>query len=154
RPQPHPSHLIKRVSVMGKKKKPVIPDEHHLALPLHPQFLDKAHATPIVDTHTHLLPTFSKYRGLYPGAKYNDVFSFVKGFYGTAAGEEKKAVQQKIDAIIDVWCDAPVPKDWKVLADSALSEDDRRDKWGGVNYWFVMGECFYLFVVYLWIRLF
>lgn len=42
---------------------------------------------------------------------------------------------------MDVWCDAPVKSLWKEYADSALSEEDRREKWGGVGYWFALGMC-------------
>ncbi|KAL0058677.1 hypothetical protein AAF712_014638 [Marasmius tenuissimus] len=46
---------------------------------------------------------------------------------------------KQVDAIVDVWCEAPVQRLWKEFADSALTEEDRRVKWGGLEYWFVMG---------------
>ncbi|KAL0056648.1 hypothetical protein AAF712_016745 [Marasmius tenuissimus] len=46
---------------------------------------------------------------------------------------------KQVDAIVDVWCEAPVQRLWKEFADSALTEEDRRAKWGGLEYWFAMG---------------
>lgn len=46
---------------------------------------------------------------------------------------------KNVDAIVDVWCEAPVTKLWKEFADSAVSEEDRKEKWGGIEYWFVIG---------------
>ena len=128
-------------SAMGKKKRPAIPDEQHLCLPPHPQAT--SYATPIVDTHTHLLSTYAKYRSVYPSAKYDDIFKFVRGVYGAAEGEgtHGDAPKHRTAAIVDVWCEAPVTKEWKELADSALDATARRETWGGVEYWFVMGAC-------------
>ncbi|KAL0057039.1 hypothetical protein AAF712_016340 [Marasmius tenuissimus] len=42
---------------------------------------------------------------------------------------------KQVDAIVDVWCEAPVQRLWKEFADSALTEEDRRTKWGGLEYW-------------------
>lgn len=47
--------------------------------------------------------------------------------------------RHKIDAIIDVWCEAPVRKEWKELADSALHAEDRKQNWNGIEYYFVLG---------------
>ncbi|EGO23256.1 hypothetical protein SERLADRAFT_349889 [Serpula lacrymans var. lacrymans S7.9] len=118
---------------MGKNKKNSVPGEEHLVLPLHPYTeaaATPASITPIVDTHTHLLSTFSAYRQKYKFAKHEDVFAFVKGLYSG----------RNIEAIIDVWCEAPVQAAWKELADSALTAHDREVKWAGVEYWFVMGK--------------
>ncbi|KAH7925773.1 Metallo-dependent hydrolase [Leucogyrophana mollusca] len=111
---------------MGGKSKNrnAVPGEEHLLLPGHPNV-----ATPIIDTHTHLLSTFSSYASKYKGGKHKDVFEFVRAMY---AGRNVKA-------IVDVWCEAPVQAAWKELADSALSAQDREHKWGGIDYWFVMG---------------
>ncbi len=66
---------------MGKnnKKRPPVPDEAHLLLPTHPALADPAQAnTPIVDTHTHLISTFSEYRRKYPaGNSKPSMTSFV-----------------------------------------------------------------------------
>lgn len=112
---------------MGKRnKKNTIPDESHLSkLPTHPN----AATTPIIDTHTHLLTTFSSYKRKYPTGKYDTVWDFVRGVYDG----------RNVKAIVDVWCEAPVQRAWKELADSALSEQDRATTWDGIEYWFVMG---------------
>ncbi|KAG8215662.1 hypothetical protein J3R82DRAFT_7536 [Butyriboletus roseoflavus] len=110
---------------MGKNKKYTVPDESHLSLPAHPNA-----ATPIIDTHTHLLSTFSAYKSKYPTGKYDTVWDFARGVYDG----------RNVKAIVDVWCEAPVQHAWKELADSALSAQDRVTNWGGVEYWFVMGK--------------
>ncbi|KAL7281322.1 hypothetical protein PYCCODRAFT_1466496 [Trametes coccinea BRFM310] len=112
---------------MGKKKSST-PSEQHLLLPQHPSRSD-AQATPIVDTHTHLISTFSTYRSKYKEGKFATVYDFVREVYK----------DHGVEAIVDVYCEAPVQKQWRELADSALSEDDRKLKWGGLDYWFVMG---------------
>lgn len=115
---------------MGKNKKSSVPAEHFLLLPQHPgRPIASRERTPIVDTHTHLLSTFSFYRSKYKTGKYETVYDFVRDVYKGHG----------VDAIVDVYCEAPVQKDWKELADSALTEQDRIQKWGGLEYWFVMG---------------
>lgn len=117
---------------MGKnnKKRPSVPDEAHLLLPTPPGATEHASQTPIVDTHTHLLSTFSSYRSKYPTGRFESVYDFVRGVYD----------KRNVAALVDVYCEAPVQRAWKELADSALTAEDRRDKWGGIDYWFVMGE--------------
>ncbi|TFY57202.1 hypothetical protein EVJ58_g7168 [Rhodofomes roseus] len=113
---------------MGKNKKSSVPGEQHLHLQPLSSLSEKATA-PIVDTHTHLHSTFSTYRSKYPAGRYETVFDFVRGMY------EGRGVE----AIVDVWCEAPVLKQaWRELADSALTEEERRSKWAGLEYWFVM----------------
>ncbi|KAH9892897.1 hypothetical protein C8Q73DRAFT_791883 [Cubamyces lactineus] len=112
---------------MGKKKSNTPPEEH-LLLPPHPARPD-ARATPIVDTHTHLLSTFSFYRSKYKQGKCETVYDFVREMYK----------DRSVEAIVDVYCEAPVQAQWRELADSALSEEDRKTRWGGLEYWFVMG---------------
>ncbi|KZT65509.1 Metallo-dependent hydrolase [Daedalea quercina L-15889] len=115
---------------MGKNKKSSVPDEQHLHLP-RLSSLPPDVSVPIVDTHTHLHSTFSTYRSKYPSGQYATIFDFVRGVY----------TGRDVDAIIDVWCEAPVLKaQWRELADSALSEEDRRRDWAGTEYWFVMGN--------------
>jgi hypothetical protein len=46
-----------------------------------------------------------------------------------------------VAAVVDVWCEAPVQRTWKEIADSAITAEDRKDKWGELEYWFVMGAC-------------
>ncbi|KAJ7621334.1 hydrolase [Roridomyces roridus] len=86
-------------------------------------------ASPIVDTHTHLALTFESYRRKYPNGEYKTVYDFVQALYVPAGVQE----------IVDVWCEAPVRPLWREFADSALTEEKRRDLWGGMGYWFVMG---------------
>ena len=122
---PVPHRSTQKSVQMGKNKKNAVPDEVHLSLPAHPS----AATTPIIDTHTHLLTTFSAYKSRYPSGKYESVWEFVRGMY---AG-------RNVRAIVDVWCEAPVQRAWKEVADSALNPQDRAVKWGGIEYWFVMG---------------
>lgn len=119
---------------MGKNKKSSVPGEEYLLLPPHPERLagpgsDRVTGTPIIDTHTHLISTFASYRSKYKSGKYDTVFELVRGLYNG----------RNVEAIVDVWCEAPVQKIWKEIADSALSEEGRGELWGGINYWFVMG---------------
>ncbi|KAF8575864.1 Metallo-dependent hydrolase [Ramaria rubella] len=123
-----------RPCTMAKGKKTSIPHEQHLRLPSHPRFLD--HAIPIVDTHTHLLSTYDMYIKHYPAQSDGGIFAFVREMYGDARGASWKHLTE---AIVDVWCEGPVTKLWKDIADSALSEIDRKEKWNGIEYWFVMG---------------
>jgi len=109
---------------MGKNNKKG-PSEDSLILPDHPR-----HSTaPIVDTHTHLVSTFATYKQKYKEGKYENLYDFVNGLYQG----------KKVTALVDVWCEAPVQKVWKEIADSAITVQDRKDKWCGLEYWFVMG---------------
>jgi TatD DNase family protein len=114
------------------KKKNNTPSEDTLLLPPHParaDLPDHEH-TATVDTHTHLLSTFSSYKSIYKSGKYQTIWEFVREMYHG----------RKVEAIVDVWCEAPVMKaQWKEIADSALSEEQREKDWGGLQYWFVMG---------------
>ncbi|KAL1731594.1 hypothetical protein EV714DRAFT_248911 [Schizophyllum commune] len=108
---------------MGKKSRNNVPAEDHLLLPAH------SSAAPIVDTHTHLASTFAAYKHKYPAGKCNTVYEFLQHFYK----------DKHVEAIVDVWCEAPVQKLWREFADSALTAEDRAGKWGGTEYYFVMG---------------
>jgi TatD DNase family protein len=107
---------------MGKKK-PSTPGEEYLLLPTPPSTLS------IVDTHTHVASTFSNYRSRYKQGKHQTVYDFVRTMYEG----------RNVESIVDVWCEAPVEKQWKEFADSALKPEDRQRLWGGLEYWFVMG---------------
>lgn len=108
---------------MGKKKTSY-PAEEYLSL-------SRSATTKIVDTHTHIASTYETYRSKYPNGKYQTVYDFVKGIYK----------DKNVDAIIDVWCEAPVRTAlWREFADSALKKEDRESKWGGIDYWFVIGQ--------------
>ena len=113
-------------SSMGKNNKKG-PSEDCLLLPAHPRHTTAS----IVDTHTHLVSTFAAYKQKYKDAKYETVYDFVRGLYQG----------KKVTAMVDVWCEAPVQKVWKEIADSALAEEDRKGRWGELEYWFVMGAC-------------
>ena len=101
------------------------PPESILFLPAH----STATNAPIVDTHTHLASTFAAYRSRYKTGLYENVFDFMRGLYA----------RRNIETIVDVWCDASVKTMWKEFADSALTEEDRKMRWVGIEYWFVMG---------------
>ncbi|KAG5352401.1 hypothetical protein C0989_002432 [Termitomyces sp. Mn162] len=106
---------------MGKKKSST-PSESFLLLPTPPS------TSPIVDTHTHLASTFEMYRTRYKEGGIKDVHEFVKHMY----------VGRNVEAIVDVWCEAPVRPLWKTFADSALTKEDREKLWNGMDYWFVI----------------
>jgi hypothetical protein len=107
---------------MGKKSKTIPESLFRITHPASP-------VAPIVDTHTHLASTFEAYRHKYPAGDYTTVYDFVRGLYVPAGVTE----------IVDVWCEAPVRPLWREFADSAVTEEQRRDLWGGLGYWFVMG---------------
>ncbi|KAI0706180.1 hypothetical protein BC835DRAFT_1409801 [Cytidiella melzeri] len=114
------------------KKKNNTPPEETLLLPVHPARADlpEIEHTSTVDTHTHLLLTFSSYQTTYKPGKHQTIWEFVRGMYHG----------RRVEAIVDVWCEAPVMKaQWKEIADSALTEEQREKDWGGLQYWFVMG---------------
>ena len=104
------------------KKKPSTPGEEYLLLPTPPSNLT------IVDTHTHVAPTFEFYRRRYKQGKHQTVYDFVRAMYEG----------RNVESIVDVWCDAPVDKLWKEFADSSLNPEDGKRLWG-LEYWFVMG---------------
>ncbi|KAJ3558937.1 hypothetical protein NP233_g11389 [Leucocoprinus birnbaumii] len=124
----HPLKLINArrfhasVRIMGKKKSNT-PSENWLLVPTPPS------SSPIVDTHTHLASTFESYRQRYKQGKHETVFDFLRSFYSG----------RNVESIVDVWCEAPVRKLWREFADSAVDAEDRKNKWDGINYWFVMG---------------
>ncbi|KAG6845025.1 hypothetical protein H0H87_001546 [Tephrocybe sp. NHM501043] len=102
---------------MGKKKSNT-PAESFLLLPTPPSTLA------IVDTHTHLASTFEAYRGKYKEGKVENVYEFVRHMYEG----------RNVEAIVDVWCEAPVRGLWKTFADSALTKEDREKLWAGMDY--------------------
>jgi len=105
------------------KKKSSTPGEENLLLPTPPS------TAKIVDTHTHLASTFQFYQTRYKEGQHKDVFSFLRAMYEG----------RNVEAIVDVWCEAPVRPMWKEFADSALSKEDRESKWAGIEYWFALG---------------
>jgi hypothetical protein len=97
------------------------PSEDLLLLPKPPS------AFPVVDTHTHVALTFEMYRGKYKDGKHANVYDFVQAM----------CQNRNVEALVDVWCEAPVQKAWKEFADAAL--DEKEKKWGNVQYWFALG---------------
>jgi TatD DNase family protein len=112
---------------MGKNKRGNLPNEELLHLPPHPSLTGAT--SPIIDTHTHVASTFAAYRSKYKEGRYQTAFEFVRAM----------CKDRNVEAIVDVWCEAPVQRCWKEFADSALTTDDRNRNWGGIEYWFVMG---------------
>jgi len=103
---------------MGKKNSSA-PVEDHLLVSEPPS------TATIIDTHAHFVLTFETYCQKYKDGKYLDAFDFFKVMY-----EEKN-----VAAVVDVWCVPPVREAWKEYADAGLD----KEKWGGLEYWFVMG---------------
>jgi len=105
----------------------------------------------IIDSHTHLISTFNMYRQKYPDGKYTTVYDFARAFLGgkqsvvsapSGGGSGLEAETRErhvVEAIIDVWCDAPVLPTWREIADSAIDPEKRKELWGDLEYWFVMG---------------
>lgn len=91
---------------------------------------------PIIDTHTHLVATFGAYRSKYPDGKFLNIHDFVRGYYRPEARVSNSGF---VTDLVDVYCEAPVMKQWKEVADSALTEEQRAGDWGGVQYHFVIG---------------
>ena len=114
---------LNRPPTTMKPKKSNTPPEAYLLLPTPPSTLS------IVDTHTHIAPTFEFYRTRYKERKHATVYDFVRAMLEG----------RNVESIVDVWCDAPVKKQWKEFADSALTREDRQRLWGGLEYWFVLG---------------
>jgi hypothetical protein len=109
------------------KKKSNVPSEDNLLLPTPPS------TSAIIDTHTHLASTFAFYRRYYKEGKFDDALEFVRKIYEG----------RNVESIVDVWCEAPVLKTWKMFADSALTPEDRETIWGGISYWFVIGKLYF-----------
>jgi hypothetical protein len=152
--------LLPRLGIrrsMGKKSAPK-PEEICLEVPHVPSLVDVEgesllalefsirinlpSVTPIYDTHTHLHSTFKEYQTNYPNGRYKTVKDFVKGFYGGPRTDDDilPAIPVPVKSIVDVWCEAPVlSKEWRELADSALTPESRAENWGDIDYHFVMG---------------
>jgi len=134
-----------RARQMGKKGRGPVAEEF-LHLPPHPSA--SASSASVCDTHTHLLSTFAQYTMKYsPSSAYPTVHEFVRGVYCSdtpppfidGRAPFVPGSRHKIGPLVDVWCEAPVRKEWKELADSALTPEDRDNLWGGVEYYFVLG---------------
>jgi hypothetical protein len=95
------------VRTMGKSKKskPSTP-ESALVIPKHPCLADQD--APIVDTHCHMLSTFSFYKSKYPDGDKNSVQDFVRAYF---AQEQSN----RIEGLVDVYCEPPF-SGWKECA--------------------------------------
>ncbi|CAE6460391.1 unnamed protein product [Rhizoctonia solani] len=124
---------------MGKSKAPKLP-ETCLDVP-QVASLAGVDVTPIYDTHTHLQSTFEAYRKEYPESRYSTIPDFVKGYYNRTIEQNEgiPAVHIPVKSLVDVWCEAPIRSEWRTLADSALTPESRAEKWGDIEYNFVMG---------------
>ena len=76
------------------------------------------------------MTTYSFYCHRYKEGKHKNVFDFIKAMYEG----------HNVEAIMDIWCDAPVQKLWKTFTDLALTPEDRQSHWGGIEYWFALGK--------------
>lgn len=88
------------------------------------------------------------YRQKYPDGKHTNIYDFAKAFLGgkrsvvsetSGGGSVMGTDRHAVEAIIDVWCEAPVLPTWREIADSAVDPDKRKALWGDLEYWFVMG---------------
>lgn len=86
----------------SKKSKPSTP-ESALVIPKHPCLADQD--VPIVDTHCHMLSTFSFYKSKYPEGDKNSVQDFVRAYF---AQEQSN----RIHGLVDVYCEPPF-SGWK-----------------------------------------
>lgn len=147
-------------SKMGRKKNPVIPEEALLLSGKASELLTERQTAstspavddstttrstvvlPLVDTHTHLISTFSAYRSKYPSGNYSTVHEFARAYYAPTSdpqGSSPPVFTPRVTKLVDVFCEAPVLKAWKDLADSAITEEQRTKDWGGIEYHFVIG---------------
>lgn len=111
---------------MGRKRPPV-PLERCLVLPVHPALqLPDNLSHLVVDTHTHIVTSFSTYRTAYssPLAQLDSIEEFVR----------KLVLEQSVSAVVDVFCEAPMIHDWQSVVASlgALKAE-------GFRYSFVAG---------------
>ncbi|CAG8676105.1 254_t:CDS:10, partial [Acaulospora colombiana] len=103
---------------MGKKKKAAPIPEEVLHLPAHDGSLDRR----------------------YPYASALDVRTISpQEAADNSENQDTRLCKHSVDTLIDVWCEAPVDKRWRDVADSARDEEQRKSLWGGIDYWFVMG---------------
>jgi TatD DNase family protein len=106
----------------SKARKAAVPPEEALVIPVHPELVDFPAPIDIVDTHTHLVSTYGVYRSAYPDGVHESLYAFARALYEPT----------NVKTVIDVWCEAPVMKEWKELANAG-------DAWGLVDYRFAMG---------------
>ncbi|TFK61510.1 Metallo-dependent hydrolase [Pluteus cervinus] len=135
RPAPSPSSSVPASGTATPSQPPSTEPSESATLST-PAPESKPTLTPIFDSHTHLLSTYAFYKSKYPSGQHQTVFEFAKALLNGGTEERKS---NKVEAMVDVWCEPPFKKDqWKVYADAALTKEGEQS-WGGFEYWFVMG---------------
>ncbi|ORY88824.1 hydrolase [Leucosporidium creatinivorum] len=112
----------------AKSKSKSTPVETALVLPRHADIKEtEVSSVELVDTHTHVASTFEAYRAKYPEGAHTTIKSFVKALL---MSDETN----KLSAVVDVWCEAPLKAEWLETVDSLgeLKEE-------GLSYSFVVG---------------
>lgn len=105
------------VAMGSKSTSKSTPVETALVLPLHPELKDVEHVE-LFDTHTHVLSTFEAYASKYPEGNHANVKDFVKALL-------RSEDTNKVDGVIDVWCEAPMADAWdQVVASLGELKDD------------------------------
>ncbi|KAF5322647.1 hypothetical protein D9619_000245 [Psilocybe cf. subviscida] len=146
-------HIFKNKSnkqKMAKKKGSSTPHETTLLMPAPPTTL------PIVDTHTHVASTYEAYVARYKSKREEGQGQWIDPADSKEMGPSPYTflramfAERNVEALVDVWCEAPVRKEWRAFADAALalsstprdaaSIETRDSRWKGVTeYWFVLG---------------
>ncbi|KAM0754802.1 Metallo-dependent hydrolase [Meredithblackwellia eburnea MCA 4105] len=129
--RPQQEHRNQQRKMTKSKKSRGPPPEGCLMLPKHPELAgDEGEGVELVDTHTHILSTYAAYTAKYPPPDHTH--QTIKSF-------AKDVLQSHgITHVVDVWCEAPMVKNWREVVDS-LSELNKDDKDEGMKYSFVVG---------------
>lgn len=135
---------------MAKKKVSSTPHETTLLMPQPPTTL------PVVDTHTHIASTYEAYVARYKGKIDEGQGQWVDPTDSKETGPSPYTflramfAERNVEAVVDVWCEAPVRKEWRAFADTALAlssttqdataTQTKESQWKGITeYWFVLG---------------
>ncbi|KAF9556552.1 Metallo-dependent hydrolase [Agrocybe pediades] len=102
---------------MGRKSASIVQEEHLLVTAPAPA------PTPIIDTHAHYVLTYELYREKFKDGKHLNAFEFFKAMHEG----------RNVKSVLDVWCVPPFRDAWREYADAGP------EKWGGLEYWFIMG---------------
>lgn len=138
---------------MAKKKGSSTPHETTLLMPAPPTTL------PIVDTHTHVASTYEAYVSRYKSKKEEGQGKWIDPAGSKETGPSPYTflramfTERNVEAVVDVWCEAPVRKEWRAFADAALalsstpreaaSVETKESLWEGITeYWFVLGTSY------------
>lgn len=123
-------HLARRFSsrtMVSKSKSRGPPAEHTLVLPRH-EALKSDSPVELVDSHTHVLSTYLSYIKSYPDRTHESIQAFVKALLASQDSN-------KVAAVVDVWCEAPLVANWREIVDSLTELKSE-----GLSYHFVVGE--------------